>query len=46
MEQLRPRLVGTGKLTDMEIDRMLELFVDPNWAALSPIILGCWGRAT
>jgi SAM-dependent methyltransferase len=46
MEQLRPRLVGAGKLTDIEIDRMLELFVDPNWAALSPIILGCWGRAT
>jgi len=45
MEQLRPRLVGPGKLTDAEIDRMLELFADPDWAALSPIILGCWGRA-
>lgn len=45
MEQLRPRLVGPGKLTDAEVDRMLELFADPEWAALSPIILGCWGRA-
>jgi hypothetical protein len=46
MEQLRPRLIGPGKLTDAEVDRMLEFFVDPDWAALSPIILGCWGCAS
>ncbi|MGH6878459.1 MAG: hypothetical protein ACREHV_13950, partial [Rhizomicrobium sp.] len=45
MEQLRARLVGPGKLTDAEVDRMLELFADPEWAALSPIIFACWGRA-
>jgi SAM-dependent methyltransferase len=44
MEQLRSRLVGPGKLTEAEIDRMLALFADPDWAALSPIIFACWGR--
>jgi SAM-dependent methyltransferase len=44
MEQLRPRLVGPGKLSDAEIDRMLELFADPDWAALSPVIFAAWGR--
>jgi SAM-dependent methyltransferase len=45
MEQLRPRLVGPDRLSDAEIDRMLELFADPDWAALSPIIFAAWGRA-
>jgi SAM-dependent methyltransferase len=45
MEHLRPRLLGPGKLREEEIDRMLELFADPAWAALSPIIVSCWGRA-
>jgi SAM-dependent methyltransferase len=44
MEHLRSRLVGTGRLTDADIDRMLELFEDPNWSAYSPIILAAWGR--
>jgi SAM-dependent methyltransferase len=45
MEQLRPRLVGPGKLGDAEIDRMLELFADPDWAAVSPVIFAAWGRS-
>lgn len=44
MAQLRSRLRGPDKLSDAEIDRMLELFADPGWAALSPIIFACWGR--
>jgi len=44
MEQLRPRLVGPGKLSDAEVDRMLALFADPDWAALSPVIFAAWGR--
>jgi SAM-dependent methyltransferase len=44
MAHLRPRLTGPGKLSDAQIDRMLELFADPAWAALSPIIFACWGR--
>jgi 2-polyprenyl-3-methyl-5-hydroxy-6-metoxy-1,4-benzoquinol methylase len=44
LAHLRPRLVGPGLLSDAEVDRMLELFDDPNWAAYSPIILGAWGR--
>ena len=44
MEQLRSHLVGPGKLTEAEIDLMLAFFADPDWAALSPIILACWGR--
>lgn len=45
MQHLRPRLVGLGKLSDVEVDRMLELFADPMWAAISPIIFACRGQA-
>ena len=45
MEQVRERLTGPGKLAAAEIDRMLGLFADPDWAALSPIIFAAWGRA-
>ncbi|HEY0582480.1 MAG TPA: methyltransferase domain-containing protein, partial [Chloroflexota bacterium] len=44
MQHLRPRLVGPGKLTEAEVDRMLELFDDPAWSAFSPIILAAWAR--
>jgi 2-polyprenyl-3-methyl-5-hydroxy-6-metoxy-1,4-benzoquinol methylase len=44
LAHLRERLIGTGKLTSAEVDRMLELFDDPGWSALSPIILAAWGR--
>jgi SAM-dependent methyltransferase len=44
LAHLRARLVGTGRLTDLGIDRMLQLFSDPEWAALSPVILAAWGR--
>jgi SAM-dependent methyltransferase len=44
MEQLRGTLVGDGKLSDQEVDRMLELFENPEWSALTPIIMAAWGR--
>lgn len=44
MAHLRSRLVGPGRLTDAEVDTMLELFDDPNWAAFSPIMVTAWGR--
>ena len=44
MRQLRGWLVGEGGMLDAEVDRMLELFADPGWAAFSPIIVACWGR--
>jgi 2-polyprenyl-3-methyl-5-hydroxy-6-metoxy-1,4-benzoquinol methylase len=44
MRQLRGRLVGEGRLSDAEVDCMLELFANPDWAAFSPIIMACWGR--
>jgi SAM-dependent methyltransferase len=44
LAHLRARLVAPGLLSDEEIDRMLELFDDPEWAAYSPIIVGAWGR--
>lgn len=45
MRQLRERLTGPGKLNALEIDFMLEFFDNPDWAALSPIIFACRGRA-
>ena len=44
MRQLRGRLVKSGGLSNAEVDRMLELFANPKWAAFSPIIMACWGR--
>jgi SAM-dependent methyltransferase len=44
MRQLRGRLVKPGGLSNAEVDRMLELFANPKWAAFSPIIMACWGR--
>ena len=44
MAHLRPRLVGPGKLSDAEVDRMLDLFDNPAWSALSPIVMAAWGR--
>jgi SAM-dependent methyltransferase len=44
MQQVRRRLVGEGKLSDPEVDRMLELFEDPAWSALTPIVMAAWGR--
>ncbi len=44
LAHLRPRLVGPGMLSDQEIDRMLELFEDPDWSAFSPVIMAVWGR--
>jgi 2-polyprenyl-3-methyl-5-hydroxy-6-metoxy-1,4-benzoquinol methylase len=44
LAHLRARLVGPGLLSEAEIDRMLELFDDPDWAAYSPLIVGAWGR--
>jgi SAM-dependent methyltransferase len=44
LDHLRTRLVGDGKLTDEEVDRMLVLFEDPRWSAYSPIIMSAWGR--
>ena len=44
MQHLRSRLVGAGKLSDDEVDRMLALFDDPDWSALSPIIMAAWGH--
>jgi SAM-dependent methyltransferase len=44
MRQLRGRLVKSGGLSNAEIDRVLELFANPEWAAFSPIIMACWGR--
>lgn len=41
---LRPRLTASGDLTDADVDRMLELFGDPDWAAFSPIFMAVWGR--
>lgn len=44
MAHLRGQLVGPGKLTDAEVDRMLGIFDDARFAAFSPIIVGAWGQ--
>lgn len=43
MEQVRSRLTGDDKLSAAEIDRMLDLFDDPDWSAITPIVFAAWG---
>ena len=44
LDHLRPRLVGPGLLTEAEVDQMLVHFEDPEWSALSPLVVAAWGR--
>jgi SAM-dependent methyltransferase len=41
LAHLRPQL----PLADAEVDAMLALFANPEWSALSPLIVAAWGRA-
>jgi SAM-dependent methyltransferase len=43
-QNLRPRLVGTGRLTEADIDHMLELFDNPEWSAFTAILMAVWGQ--
>jgi SAM-dependent methyltransferase len=44
MIHLRDRLTRTGDVSDAQVDRMLDLFEDPDWSAFTPIFLAAWGR--
>jgi SAM-dependent methyltransferase len=44
MAQLRDRLSSSGRLSAAEIDEMLDLFEDPEFAAWTPVIVSSWGR--
>jgi SAM-dependent methyltransferase len=44
LEQLRPRLVGTGLITDDEIQTFLDLAADPASHHLPPMLVSVWGR--
>ncbi|HVB04984.1 MAG TPA: class I SAM-dependent methyltransferase [Acidimicrobiales bacterium] len=41
---VRPRLVGPDKVTDAEMDSMLELLDDPRWSAFGPIMIAAFGK--
>ncbi|MGH2520148.1 MAG: SAM-dependent methyltransferase, partial [Chloroflexota bacterium] len=44
LRHLRTRLVGPGKLSEGEMDRMLSVLEDPAWAGLSLTIFAVWGQ--
>jgi SAM-dependent methyltransferase len=44
MGQLRDRLSSSGRLSLSEVDAMVELFEDPEFAAWTPVIVSAWGR--
>ncbi|MFI5268172.1 MAG: class I SAM-dependent methyltransferase [Chloroflexota bacterium] len=44
LKHLRPRLVGPDKLSDAELDRMLELIENPAWSAMGGITMAAWGQ--
>ncbi|HUZ76445.1 MAG TPA: methyltransferase [Chloroflexota bacterium] len=44
LRHLRSRLVGPGKLSEGEMERMLSLLEDPAWAGFSPTIVSAWGQ--
>jgi hypothetical protein len=43
-EQLRPRLVETGRVTDDEVRAFLDLAADPASHHLPPMLVSVWGR--
>jgi SAM-dependent methyltransferase len=43
-EQLRPRLVETGLVTDDEVQAFLDLAADPASHHLPPMLVSVWGR--
>jgi SAM-dependent methyltransferase len=43
-EQLRDRLVGTGSITEAEMDNFLALLDDEDFFWLNAIIMAVWGR--
>jgi SAM-dependent methyltransferase len=43
-EQLRPRLVETGLVTDEEVHAFLEMAADPASDHLPPMLVSVWGR--
>ena len=45
MAQLRQRLVQEGGVDDAEVEQMLEMFENPDFAAWTPVILAAWGQA-
>jgi len=44
LAHLRPRLVGSGKVSDAAVGRSLDVMEDPRWSAYSPIVLAAWGQ--
>jgi SAM-dependent methyltransferase len=43
-EQLRPRLIETGLVTDEEVQAFLDLAADPASHHLPPMLVSVWGR--
>jgi SAM-dependent methyltransferase len=43
-QNLRPRLVATGELTDADVDHMLDVFENPEWEAYTAILMAVWGQ--
>lgn len=44
VEQMRPRFIASGLMTDWEIDQGLQLLQDSDFGAMSPIMMAAWGR--
>jgi SAM-dependent methyltransferase len=44
MAQVREHLTSSGRLSASEIEAMLELFENPEFAAWTPVIVSAWGR--
>lgn len=44
LEQLRVQLVTLGFLTEREVERALDSADEDDWAFMSPVLVGAWGR--
>lgn len=44
VEQLRTQLVTLGFLTEREVQRALAVTEGEEWAFMSPLLVGAWGR--
>ncbi|HET9534314.1 MAG: methyltransferase [Mesorhizobium sp.] len=44
LTQLREPIIAAGRMTAAEVDEAIALCDDPRLSALSPIVMGAWGR--
>jgi SAM-dependent methyltransferase len=44
LEELRPRMLGSGRISEPQLDMMRSLLSDPDYWTMVTVFTACWGR--